>query len=176
MPAWPGRANRRRVTANCEHAILLVTALQWESHHGPESGSSQGRDVRVPFSKTRSPGGLPDLDNAYQLQLAALSRVRRAVAAAATARKQLELQLGQMTEQEAGDHGEMPRPDSELQLETLRRRYTGAQEKEQRLFAANQRLQVKIEAFRLAKEATEAAYAAAQDALQATQVEIGGDV
>jgi hypothetical protein len=81
-----------------------------------------------------------------------------------------------MTEQEAGDHGEMPRPDSQLQLETLRRRYTAAQEKEQRFFAANQHLQIKIEAFRLAKEATEAAYVAAQDALHATQAEIGGDV
>ena len=48
-----------------------------------------------------------------------------------------------------------------------------AQEREQRFFAANQRLQVKIEAFRLAKEATEAAYVAAQDALRAIHAEIG---
>jgi hypothetical protein len=131
--------------------------------------------MKVPFAKTRSPGALPGLDDAYQHQLAALSHVRREVAAAATARKQLELQLGQIAEQEAADHGETPRPDSNLRLETLRRRYTAAQEKEQRLFAANQHFQVKIEAFRLAKDVTEAAYLAAEDALHAAQAEIRGD-
>ena len=135
----------------------------------------QGRDVKLPFAKTRSLDALPGLDQAYQQQLAALTRVRRAVAAAARARKQLELQLGQVAEQEAGDCGELCRPDSDGRLETLRRSYTAAQEKERRFFAANQRLQVKIEAFRLAKEAAEAAYVAAQDALHATQVEMGGD-
>jgi len=95
-----------------------------ERCYGSESGSSDGRNMRVRFGKARSTGGLPDLDRAYQQQLAALSRVRRAVAAAAIARKQLELQLGQMTEQEAGDHLEMPRPDEDLRLEPLRRLYT----------------------------------------------------
>jgi chromosome segregation ATPase len=142
----------------------------------PTGGSSKGGDVRIPFATTRSSGALPGLDHAYHQQLAALSRVRRAVAAAATAQKQLELQLGQMTEHEAGDHGEVARPDSDLRLESLRHRYTAAQEKAERLFAASQRLQVKIEAFRLAKEATEAAYVQAQDALHATQAEIAGNV
>jgi predicted phage-related endonuclease len=137
-------------------------ALLRGSHDGPEPGSFQGRDVKVPFAKTRSSGPLPGLDHAYEQQLAALSQVRRAVAAAATAEKILELQLGPMTKQESGDHGEMAQ-------------YTAAQEKVQRLFAASQRLQVKIEDFRLAKEAAEAAYVAAQDALHATQAEISGD-
>jgi hypothetical protein len=44
-----------------------------------------------------------------------------------------------------------------------------APKKAQRLFAASQRLQVKIEALRLAKDATEAAYVAAQDASHAAQ-------
>lgn len=132
--------------------------------------------MKVPFAKTRSSGALPGLDRAYQEHLAALTDVRRAVAAVATAQKQLELQLGQMAAQEAGDHGQMPRPDSDLRLETLRRRYTAAQEKAQRLFAANRRLQVKIEEFRLAKEAAEAAYVAAQDALDATRAEIRADL
>jgi predicted nucleic acid-binding Zn-ribbon protein len=128
--------------------------------------------MKVPFGKTRSPSALPDLDRAYQQQFAALTQVRRAVATAATARKQLELQLGQMAEQEAGDDRDLGRPDRDRELETLQSRYTAAQETERRFFAANQRLQIKIEAFRLAKEATEAAYAAAQDALRATQDEI----
>jgi phage shock protein A len=128
--------------------------------------------VEVPFGMSRSPGGLPGLDHAYQQQLGALTAVRRAVAAAATARKRLELQLGQATEQESLDPGEAPGPEGRPQLETLRRRYAAAQEKERRFAAASQRLQAKIDAFRLAKEATEAAYAAAQDALRATQAEI----
>jgi hypothetical protein len=161
-----------------EHEILLVTALRryGGSHYGSGPGSSEGRDVKVPFAKPRSAGPVPGLDHAYQQQLAALSQVRRAVAGAATARKQLELQLGQLTEQVAGGHGEMASPDIDLRLEALRRRYTAAQENAQRLFAASHRLQVKIEAFRLAKDAAEAAYVAAQDALHAAQAEIGGDV
>jgi hypothetical protein len=84
----------------------------------------------------------------------------------------MELQLGQTTEQEPGDHGAMPRPGSDMRLDTLRGQYAAAQQKEQRLFAANQRLQIKIDAFRLAKEAVEAAYVAGQDASQVTQAEI----
>jgi phage shock protein A len=132
--------------------------------------------VKVSFAKTRSSDALPGLDHAYQRHLKALTEVRRGVAAAATAQRQLELQLGQITEQEAGDQGEMPRPDRDLRLETLRRRCTAAQEKAQRLFTASRRLQVKIEEFRLAKEAAEAAYVAAQDALDATQAEIRANV
>lgn len=131
--------------------------------------------MKVPFGKTRPRTALPELDRAYQQQLAALTRVRRAVAAAATARKQLELQLGQLTGQEASDHGDFRRPDSEQPLEALRDRYTAAQEKERRFAAASQRLQRKIDAFRLAKEATEAAYVAAQDTLHATQAEMSRD-
>jgi septal ring factor EnvC (AmiA/AmiB activator) len=128
--------------------------------------------MKVPFGKTRSPAALPDLDHAYQQQLAALSQVRRAVAGAATATKRLELQLDQMAQQGAGDQGDVHRPDSDPRLEELRDRYAAAQEKERRFVAASQRLQREIDAFRLAKEAAEAAYAAAQDALRATQAEI----
>ncbi|HUA43140.1 MAG TPA: hypothetical protein VMA32_16320 [Streptosporangiaceae bacterium] len=121
---------------------------------------------------SRSPGALPGLDHAYQQQLAALTSVRRAVAAAATARKRLELQLGQITEHEAG---KIAPPEAGLALEALQSRFTAAQEKERRFAAASQRLQAQVDAFRLAKEATEEAYAAAQDALHATQAEIGTD-
>jgi len=129
----------------------------------------------VPFAEIRSSGALPRLDHPDQQQFAALSRVRRAVAAAATAEKQLELQLGQIAEQQAGDHSDMPRPEGDPQLETLRHRRAAAKEKTKRLFAISQRLQVKIEAFRLAKEAAEAAYIAAEQALHASEVVIRGD-
>jgi predicted nucleic acid-binding Zn-ribbon protein len=112
--------------------------------------------MKVPFGKTRSRAALPGLDRAYQQQLAALTQVRRAAATAATARKQLELQLG-LTDQP---------------LAALRDQYAAAQEKERRFFAASQRLQRKIDEFRSAKEASEAAYVAAQDAVHATQAEI----
>ncbi|HTX83943.1 MAG TPA: hypothetical protein VME44_17295 [Streptosporangiaceae bacterium] len=128
--------------------------------------------MKVPFGKKRSPGALPDLDRVCQQLLGALSQVRRAVATAATRRKQLELELGQTAEQGAGDHGDARQPGSDPRLEALRDRYAAAQEKERRFVAASQRLQVKIDAFRSAKEAAEAAYAAAQDALHATQAEI----
>jgi phage shock protein A len=128
--------------------------------------------MKVPFGKTRSPGVLPGLDHAYKQQLAALSKVRRAVATAATRRKQLELQLDQMAEKEASDHGYLHRPDSDSRLEALRDQYAAAQEKEQRFIEASRRLQRKIDAFRVAKEATEAAFATAQDALHSTQAEI----
>src|SRR5258708_28696800 len=75
------------MTASREHAILLVTALWRGSHYGSEPGNSQVRDMKVPLARTRSSGALPGLDHAYQQQLAALSRVRRAVATAATAQK-----------------------------------------------------------------------------------------
>lgn len=129
--------------------------------------------MKLPFATTRSPGALPGLDRAYQQQLAELRLVRRAVAAAATAQKQLELQLRQLTERATGDHGEISRPGSDPQLETLRHRYSAAQEETQRLFAASRRLQLKIDAFRMAKEATEAAYVEAQDAVHATRAEVG---
>jgi phage shock protein A len=131
--------------------------------------------MKVPFGRTRSPGALPDLDRAYRQLLAALGLVRRAVAGAATTRKRLELQLGQMAEQEAGDQGDLHRPDGDP-LEALRDQYVAAQEKERRFVAASQRLQREIDAFRLAKEATEAAYVAVQDALHATQAEISDRV
>jgi phage shock protein A len=131
--------------------------------------------MKVLFRNTRSPGDLPDLANAYQQQLAALSRVQRATAGAATACKRLELQLGQLAEQASDDHAETHRSDSRLRLEALRGEYATAQEKKQRFIAANQHLQVKIEAFRLAKDATEVAYREAQDALCAAQAEMGGD-
>jgi phage shock protein A len=67
----------------------------------------------------------------------------RAVPAAATARKRLELQIQQL-EQAAAVSGE---------LKDLRRLYAITQAQEQRAVAASQRLQMKVDEFRTRKEA-----------------------
>jgi hypothetical protein len=74
----------------------------------------------------------------------------RAVPAAATARKRLELQIQQL-EQAAAVSGE---------LKDLRRLYAITQAQEQRAVAASQRLQMKVDEFRTRKESAKAAEAA----------------
>lgn len=115
---------------------------------------------------------LPGLDAAYQRQLLTLSRVRRAVATAATSRKRLELQIGQLERQaaEGGDqrHAGMPAE--------LRRQYADMQVEEERLTAVSRRLQAKVNAFRAAREAIEAAYTAVEEAAEAAWAEVTGQV
>jgi hypothetical protein len=126
-------------------------------------------------------GARPDLDSAYERQLEMLTRVRRAVADVATSRMRLELQAAQLEQQisklgeqsrkaiEAG-HGNMAeeadarRGAAEEQLADLRRKYADVQAEEERITAASQRLQAKVDAFRTHKEAIEAAHTAAEAA------------
>ena len=120
----------------------------------------------------------PGLDAAYQQQLVALTRVRRAAADVATSRKRLELQIGELErqadEQEdpsskaseasqagAADRGQTAR-DVTGQLADLRHQYAEMQAKEERITAASRRLMAEIDAFRTGKEATKAAYTAAK--------------
>ena len=134
---------------------------------------------------------LPGLDAAYQRQLLTLTRVRRAAATVATSRKQLELQVGQL-EQQVGErggqsHAEMEagqggiadegqvRRDTLQRLADLRRQYADMQAEEERVIAASRRLQVKVDAFRAAKEATEAAYTEAEEAAEAAWAEVTGN-
>ena len=134
---------------------------------------------------------LPGLDAAYQRQLLTLSRVRRAAATVATSRKQLELQVGQLEQQvgelrgqshggmEAGQGGiadecQVRRDTTEQRLADLRRQYAEMQAEEERVIAACRRLQVKVDAFRAAKEATEAAYTEAEEAAEAAWTEVTG--
>ncbi len=62
-----------------------------------DRGSGMGPPLVVPV-ETPSRDARPDLDYAYQRQLEMLTRVRRAVADIATARKRLELQVQQLEE------------------------------------------------------------------------------
>jgi phage shock protein A len=133
----------------------------------------------------------PGLDGAYRRQLLELTRVRRAVADLATRRKRLELQIGELERQagqladpgihardasqaESADQGQTARGITE-QLAGLRRRYTDVQVKERRVTAASVRLQAQIDAFRTGKDATRAAYKAAEEAAKAVFAQATGD-
>ncbi|MBV9204972.1 MAG: hypothetical protein JO037_06120 [Actinobacteria bacterium] len=133
----------------------------------------------------------PGLDAAYRRQLLELTRVRRVVAGLATTRKRLELQIGELERQAnqpadpdmhamdarqvgGADHGQTGRSLTE-QLAGLRRRYADMQAKERRVTAASVRLQAEIDAFRTGKDATRAAYKAAEQAAKAVFAEATGD-
>ena len=128
---------------------------------------------------------LPGLEAAYQQQLVALSRVRRAAADVATLRKRLELQIGDLERQADGqgdpggkgsdgdtaDQNETAR-DVTGQLAGLRRRYAEMQTEEERITAASRRLMAEVNAFRAGTEATKAAYIAAAEAAGAAWAEV----
>jgi cytochrome c556 len=150
-------------------------------------GESVGSPLVVPVDDPPL-AARPDLDAAYERQLEMLTRVRRAVADVATSRKRLELQAAQLEQQisklseqsrkvmEAG-HGNLAeeadarRGAAEEQLAELRRKYADMQAEEERITAASQRLQAKVDAFRTRKEAIKAAYTAAEAAAEAGWVE-----
>jgi chromosome segregation ATPase len=151
------------------------------------SGSAPSAPRRV-LGKIGFWVAVPGLDAAYQQHLVALTRVRRAVADVATSRKRLELQIGELERQV----GEQPDPsgkpsdtsqggtadqnratrDVTERLAELRRQYADMQAKEDRVTAASRRLMAEIDAFRTGKEATEAAYTAAEEAAQSVWAEI----
>lgn len=119
------------------------------------------------------------LDYSYQRQLELLSKVRRGVADVATSRKRVELQVNQLEQQAAKLQGqaekaiEAGREDlarealtrkSGLtsQIEALKQQRSQLQGEEEKLVLAQQRLQVKVEAFRTRKETIKATYTAAE--------------
>ena len=112
----------------------------------------------------------PGLDAAYQRQLIALQRSRRDVAGLATARKRVELQIAELE----GQADQPPDPgregaganqrDTAGQLAELRGKHANLRAGEERVTAVSRRLIAEINAFRAGKEATKAAYAAAEDA------------
>ncbi len=149
-------------------------------------GISAGPPLVIPLDDP-PPSVRPDLDGAYQRQLERQMRMRRAVADVATARKRLELQIGQL-EQQVGKPGEQsrkatetgqgnlaeeaqPGPGAEGRLADLRHQYADMQTEEERLTVASQRLQAKVEAFRTRKESIKASLAAAEAAAEAAWAE-----
>ncbi len=119
------------------------------------------------------------LDYSYQTQLELLQKVRRGVADVATSRKRVELQINQLQQssnkldKQAREALAAGREDLarealqrksgvQSQLSDLNTQYTSLQGEEEKLTAASQRLQVKVDAFRTKKETIKATYTAAE--------------
>ena len=134
------------------------------------------------------------LDYSYQRQLEALTKVRRGVADVATSRKRIELQVNQVEHQiakltrrredalEAGQESAASEALSHEaglreQLAQLRQQYDLLSGEEEKLTRASQRLQAKVEAFRMQKETLKARYTAAEASqrIRAAFAEIGED-
>jgi hypothetical protein len=150
-------------------------------------GASVGAPLVVPVDYPAL-SARPDLDAAYERQLEMLTRVRRAVADVATSRKRLEIQATQLDQhisklgeqsrraREAG-HGHLAeeadarRGAAEEQLADLHGKYADMQAEEERITEASQRLQAKVDAFRIRKETIKAASTAAAAAADAAWAE-----
>ncbi|HUX04785.1 MAG TPA: PspA/IM30 family protein [Acidimicrobiales bacterium] len=119
------------------------------------------------------------LDLSYEQQLDNLTKVRRAVADVATARKRVEIQAEQLKSQgdklaaqakEALAQGNEPlarealtrREGIAVQLKDLETQHATVVEQEQKLTETSQRLQGEVEAFRTKKETIKATYTAAE--------------
>jgi DNA-binding XRE family transcriptional regulator len=130
------------------------------------------------------------LDRSYQRQLETLTKIRRGVADVATSRKRLEIQVGSLEQQAdrlARQRDEADRAGRENlagvassraavveeQLSDLRRQLLRLTGEEAKLTTASQRLQGKVEAFRVRKETLKATYTAAEASRSVREVMAG---
>ncbi|MBU6496176.1 MAG: PspA/IM30 family protein [Acidobacteria bacterium] len=130
------------------------------------------------------------LDLAYQEQLDNLTKVKRAIADVATARKRIEIQAEQIKAQ--GDKlaeqakAALSQGNEPLAREALTRRETlvsqlhdldvqhqGVVEQEEKLSATAQKLQSEVEAFRTRKETIKATYTAAEASAHVSEAVTG---
>jgi hypothetical protein len=125
-------------------AVLTAQALAALAAEGDRLGPPL---VTAVAGRLRPDELLSALDRSYQARLEAMNAMRRRVADAATLRKDIERQL-------AG-----PEP---AEAAGLRDRLAVAAEAEQRLTAASQREQMRVDAFRTKKEVLKAVYTAAR--------------
>jgi DNA-binding XRE family transcriptional regulator len=144
-----------------------------------DAGGILGPPLVVPLDSVLRPPDDPRkaLDHSYERQLEVLQKVRRGVADVATSRKRVELQVGQLEESAARLAGQRPDAldsrDADLaqeartreagiqeQLFGLRDRLSVLKGEEERLTAASQRLQAKVDEFRTRKEVLKASYTA----------------
>jgi phage shock protein A len=119
------------------------------------------------------------LDYSYQRQLEMLTQVRRGVADVATSRKRVELQMNSLRQNQNKLEGQAKqalgagrddlarealsrRAALQGQLTDLENQYHSLQADEEKLTVASQRLQAKVEAFRMQKETIKATYTAAE--------------
>ena len=119
------------------------------------------------------------LDLSYEKQLENLTKVRRAVADVATARKRIELQANELKKQGDKLQGQakaaLGQGNEDLarvalerrsvvagQLADLEEQHQQVADQEQKLIETSQRLQAEVEAFRTRKETVKATYTAAE--------------
>src|SRR4029450_7149935 len=107
------------------------------------------------------------LDYSYERTLEMLQKMRRAVADVATSRKRIELQAQQL--QRSAANPEDParealtrRQGIATQLTDLQAQHDQLKAEEARMVEASQRLQAKVDAFRIRKETMKANYTAAE--------------
>jgi phage shock protein A len=130
------------------------------------------------------------LDYSYQTQLELLQKVRRGVADVATSRKRVELQMNQVQQssdkldRQAREALAAGREDLarealtrkagvQTQLTDLQTQYASLQGEEEKLTQASQRLQAKVDAFRVRKETIKATYTAAEAQTKINEVFTG---
>ena len=146
-----------------------------------DAGETLGPPLVVPLESVLRPPDDPreNLDYAYQRQLETLTEVRRGVADVATSRKRVELVSDQLEQQAAtlasqhrhalaAGNDDLAREALAREagirerLSDLRRQLHALAEEEEQLTAASQRLQIRVETFRVHKETIKARYTAAE--------------
>jgi hypothetical protein len=170
---------RMRVTAEIERWVARLNAqVNSVWHSNPAASTPRWLLGQIGFSVAQ-----PGLNAAYQRQLVALTRSRRAVAGVATSRKRLELQIGEL-ERRAETLGDPGSPVTDAtqadaaarsvheRLADLRRQHADMRAKEERITAASRQLMAEVNAFRTGQENTKAAYLAAEEAAKAVDAEI----
>ena len=146
-----------------------------------DAGESLGPPLVLPVESALRPRDDPraGLDDFYQRQLEALTRIRRAVAEVATSRERVELQVSALEQraatlasqraaalsagqQELADEARTREAETQEQLSVVRRQFRILADEEEKLTAASQRLAAKVDAFRTRKETIKATYTAAE--------------
>jgi phage shock protein A/DNA-binding XRE family transcriptional regulator len=146
-----------------------------------DAGETLGPPLVVSLESALRPPDDPRdaLDYSYQRQLETLTKVRRGVADVATSRKRIELMVSSLEQQAAklaSQREQALGAGNESLAMQARSREAGTQQRlselhrqlhtltgeEERLTVASQRLQAKVEAFRVQKETIKARYTAAE--------------
>ena len=146
-----------------------------------DAGETLGPPLVVSLESALHPPDDPReaLDYSYQRQLEMLTKVRRGVADVATSRKRIELMVSTLEQQAAklaSQREQALGAGNESLASEARSREAGTQQRlselhgqlhtlageEERLTMASQRLQAKVEAFRVQKETIKARYTAAE--------------
>jgi phage shock protein A/DNA-binding XRE family transcriptional regulator len=146
-----------------------------------DAGETLGPPLVVSLESALHPPDDPRevLDYSYQRQLETLTKVRRGVADVATSRKRIELMVSSLERQAANLASQREQAlgaGNESLASEARSREAGTQQRlselhgqlhtltgeEERLTMASQRLQAKVEAFRVQKETIKARYTAAE--------------